>query len=135
MSDLTPLEKRKFEQFLGMETGYVLDFTNRTFAEFVSHSSGSDIYDPRYEYGSGSGGRMRIIAAIYPPEAIRKMSLTASACLREPRRLPTPSGVVTCTHSRLLNGRQSQFEPEGGGVRKFMPYRRPSIIEWQPPMS
>lgn len=54
MSDLTPLEKRKFERFLGMETGYVLDFTNRTFAEFVSHSSGCDIYDSRYEYGSGS---------------------------------------------------------------------------------
>ena len=54
MSDLTPLEKRKLEQLLGMETGYVLDFTNRTFAEFVSHSAGRDIYDPRYEYGSGS---------------------------------------------------------------------------------
>lgn len=54
MSDLTPLEKRRFEQLLGMDTGYVLDFTNRTFAEFVRDSSGCDIYGPRYEYGSGS---------------------------------------------------------------------------------
>jgi hypothetical protein len=54
MSDLTFLEKRKFEQFLGMATGYVLDFSNRTFAEFVLDSTGRDIYDSRYEYASGS---------------------------------------------------------------------------------
>ena len=36
MSDLTFLEKRKFEQLLGMGTGYVLDFSNRSFAEFAS---------------------------------------------------------------------------------------------------
>ena len=28
MSDLTFLEKRKFERLLGMETGYVLDFVD-----------------------------------------------------------------------------------------------------------
>lgn len=54
MSDLTFLEKRKFEQLLGMGTGYVSDFNNRTFAEFVLDSTGRDIYDPRYDYGSGS---------------------------------------------------------------------------------
>jgi len=31
MSNLTSLEKRKLEQFLGMETGYVLNFSNRSF--------------------------------------------------------------------------------------------------------
>jgi hypothetical protein len=54
MSDLTYLEKRKFEQFLGMSTGYVLDFSNRSFAEFVRDSTGRNIYDSRYDYGSGS---------------------------------------------------------------------------------
>jgi len=54
MSNLTFLEKRKFEQLLGMESGYVLDFTNRTFAEFVLDSTGRDIYDSRYDYASGS---------------------------------------------------------------------------------
>jgi len=43
MSNLTFTEKRRFEQLLGMETGYVLDFTNRTFAEFVRDSTGRDI--------------------------------------------------------------------------------------------
>lgn len=54
MSNLTYVEKRKFEQFLGMSTGYVLDFSNRTFAEFVRDSTGRDIYDSSYDYASGS---------------------------------------------------------------------------------
>lgn len=54
MSNLTNLEKRKFEQLLGMESGYVLDFSNRSFTEFVRDSTGLDIYDSRYAYESGS---------------------------------------------------------------------------------
>lgn len=54
MADLTGPEKRAFERVLAMGGGYVLDFSNRTFSEFVMDSSGRDIYDARYDYGSGS---------------------------------------------------------------------------------
>jgi hypothetical protein len=54
MSDLTGAEKRTFERLLAMGGGYVLDFSNRTFSEFVLDSTGRDIYDSRYDYGSGS---------------------------------------------------------------------------------
>lgn len=54
MSDLTFTEKEKFEQLLGMASGYVLNFTNRTFAEFILESTGRDIYDSRYDNASGS---------------------------------------------------------------------------------
>jgi len=54
MSNLTYVEKSKFEKLLGMESGYVLDFSNRSFAEFVRDSTGRDIYDSRYDYESGS---------------------------------------------------------------------------------
>jgi hypothetical protein len=54
MSNLTFVEKRKLEQFLGMSSGYVLDFSNRTFAEFIRDSTGRDIYDSSYDYASGS---------------------------------------------------------------------------------
>src|ERR1044071_2136018 len=54
MSNLTAVEKKKFERLLGMETGYVLDFTNRSFSEFVRDSTGRDIYDSHYDYASGS---------------------------------------------------------------------------------
>jgi hypothetical protein len=54
MSDLSNLEKRRLEKLLGMESGYVLDFSNRTFAEFIFDSTGLQIYDARYNYASNS---------------------------------------------------------------------------------
>lgn len=54
MSNLTNMEKRKFERLLGMGSGYVMNFSNRTFDEFISDSTGRSIYDPRYDSGSGS---------------------------------------------------------------------------------
>lgn len=60
MSDLTLVEKRKLERALGMETGYVLNFSNRTFGDFFLDGFGVNIYDARYEYASGSkANRMR----------------------------------------------------------------------------
>jgi len=60
MSDLTAVEKRKLERALGMGSGYVLNFSNRTFAEFFLDSFGIDIYDVKYDHGSGSkANRMR----------------------------------------------------------------------------
>jgi hypothetical protein len=54
MSDLTFAEKQKFEQVFGMGSGYVLNFTNRTFEEFIRESTGRNIYDSRYDNASGS---------------------------------------------------------------------------------
>lgn len=54
MSDLTSSEKRKLERLFRMSSGYVLDFSNRTFAEFVDHHTGRDIEDARYHVSSGS---------------------------------------------------------------------------------
>ena len=54
MSDLTSTEKRKLERLFGMGSGYVLNLSNRTVAEFVEEHTGRDIYDTRYDHGSGS---------------------------------------------------------------------------------
>jgi hypothetical protein len=54
MADLSFSEKRKLEELLGMKSGYVLNFTNRDFREFVFDSVGIDIYDEKYNYYSGS---------------------------------------------------------------------------------
>jgi hypothetical protein len=60
MSTLTYLDKQKLERALRMEGGYVLDFSNRTFAEFFAEIVGVQIYDSQYDYGSGSkANRMR----------------------------------------------------------------------------
>ena len=52
MSDLTTLEKRKLERLLQMSGGYVLNFSNRTFDEFVIEATGRSIYDEKYGNGS-----------------------------------------------------------------------------------
>ena len=49
MSNLTKKVQRKLERLLGMGSGYVLDFSNRTFEEFVLDSTGREIYDEKYE--------------------------------------------------------------------------------------
>ena len=54
MSDLTSIEKIKLEKLLEMDSGYVLDFLNITFREFVLENSNIDIYDEKYNYHSGS---------------------------------------------------------------------------------
>lgn len=54
MSDLSSSEKRKLEQLLGMSSGYVLDFSNRTFSEFVEEHTRRNIDDAAYERASGS---------------------------------------------------------------------------------
>lgn len=54
MSDLSKIEKLKLERFFGMESGYVMDFSNRTFSEFILEITKLDIYADKYDYGSGS---------------------------------------------------------------------------------
>ena len=58
MSDLKSKEKWTLESLLGMSGGYVLDFSNRTFQEFVREEIGRDIYDKKYVRGSGSKANM-----------------------------------------------------------------------------
>lgn len=60
MANLTYIEKLKLEKFFDMSGGYVLDFTNRSFQEFILHNSQIDIYEEKYNYDSGSkANRMR----------------------------------------------------------------------------
>jgi hypothetical protein len=54
MSNLTYAEKMKIERLLCMGDGYVLNFSDRTFREFIHDSVERDIYDERYMHGSGS---------------------------------------------------------------------------------
>jgi hypothetical protein len=54
MAEIKYADKLSIEKFLGMGSGYVLDFSNRSFEEFVYDSVGINIYDNKYEYESGS---------------------------------------------------------------------------------
>jgi hypothetical protein len=74
MSDLTNIEKRKFERLLGMGSGYVLDFSNRTFDEFVTDTVGRNIYDSKYEgYGTSKANHLRAFWQTEPNYVVAKL--------------------------------------------------------------
>lgn len=74
MSDLTSAERRKLERAFGMASGYVLNFSNRTFEEFILDSVRIEIYDEQYNYGSGSkANRMRALWDIEPNHVVGKV--------------------------------------------------------------
>lgn len=67
MSDLTYLEKNQLEKLFQMGGGYVLDFSNRTFQEFIADAVRRDIDDTKYNYDSGSkANRLRRFWKVEP---------------------------------------------------------------------
>lgn len=54
MAEIKYGDKMTIEKFLGMGAGYVLNFSNRSFEEFVYDATGINIYDDKYNFESGS---------------------------------------------------------------------------------
>ncbi len=74
MAELTKIDKLKLEKLLGMGDGYVLDFSNRTFEDFVLESVGIDIYDDKYNFSSGSkANRLRALWKLENPKVVAKL--------------------------------------------------------------
>lgn len=48
MSSISPAERRRLEKLFEMSGGYVLDFTDTTFDEFMGECAGVDIHSRRY---------------------------------------------------------------------------------------
>lgn len=75
MSDLTSSERRKLERLFEMESGYLLDFSHRTLAEFIEEHAGRDVYDQAYpQRGSGSKAwRLRAFWEVEPNQLVGKL--------------------------------------------------------------
>ena len=59
MSSLTEIEKRYLEKLLGMQSGYVLDYSDATFSEFFSRHR-VNIHSQKYQtYGTSKAKKMR----------------------------------------------------------------------------
>lgn len=59
MSSLTDTEKRYFEKLFGMQSGYVLDYSDPAFGEFFRRHK-VDIHGPKYQtYGTSKAKKMR----------------------------------------------------------------------------
>jgi hypothetical protein len=65
MEQLRPVELKLIDELFGMSSGYVLDFTNSTFADFFRREVGIDIYDNAYAiYGGSKGKHLRAFLTI-----------------------------------------------------------------------
>jgi hypothetical protein len=74
VADLSYLEKRQLERLLGMGSGYVLNFSNRTFEEFIFDSVAKNVYDAQYDNGSGSkANRLRALWKVEPNHVVGKL--------------------------------------------------------------
>lgn len=99
MADLTNPEKRSLEKLLTMGSGYVLNFSNRTFDEFVFDSTGKNIYEARYDSGSGSkANRLRAFWTSEPNHVVGKLLADLVAYAREINAEPPGSSLLESCH-------------------------------------
>ncbi len=113
MSDLTFLERRKLEQTFGMGSGYVLDLSNRTFAEFILDSTGRDIGNPRYDYGSNSkANRLRAFWQKEDNATVGKLINDLLAYSDQNGALEAASRLIAL---RLLQGSAASSAGSGSG--------------------
>lgn len=54
MANLNTTDKQILEKLFNMSGGYVLNFSDRTMGEFFRDDVGVNIYDEKFQYGSGS---------------------------------------------------------------------------------
>lgn len=60
MAELSRVERMKLEKMFDMNGGYVMDFSNRTFSEFIFEETRIEIYDDKYcTYGDSKAKRLR----------------------------------------------------------------------------
>lgn len=108
MAELDNLTKSKLESILEMSGGYVLDFTNATFADFIETAIGIDPYS-KYDPTLSKARLLRTIWANEPEPSVAKLILDllehwrVSALLNE--KEPTSNQIALCEELR------AQFEP------------------------
>lgn len=62
MAELNRIEKLKLEKIFEMDSGYVLDFSNRTLNNFIFETNNIELYDDKYnDNGDSKANRLRTI--------------------------------------------------------------------------
>jgi hypothetical protein len=75
MSSLKGVERIRLEKFLQMGGGYVCNFSDRTFGEFVLEMTGIDVYTSEYaEGGTSKANRLRTFWRKAPNQIVAKLT-------------------------------------------------------------
>ena len=73
MSNLTSIDKKKLEKLFQMSSGYVLDFSDRTFAEFFNDFK-VDIHSEKYkDTGDSKAKKLRKFWRIEPDDLVGRV--------------------------------------------------------------
>lgn len=105
MSSLSFKEKKQVEELLGMKSGYVSDFSNSTFEEFVFEHTGKDIHAQTYsQNGTSKANKLRSFWKLEP-------DYTVGQLLGEliDYHLSTQDGKATASSDLILACRQAAY--------------------------
>lgn len=76
MSALSISDRHNLERLFGMSSGYVLNFSDRTFGEFISEAVGLDIHDEKYSTdGVSKAKKLRTFWKVEPNHTVGKLLL------------------------------------------------------------
>jgi hypothetical protein len=125
MSSLTPLEKRYFEDLFGMSGGYVLSFTNDSFAQLFRDTVNIEIYDIRYAFnGESKARRLRAFWELESDPLVGKILPTLLELWKyenDKKGIPTGNaGYSECKKiiSRLLGKSMDEVDTESDFLTK-----------------
>jgi hypothetical protein len=117
MSSLTFIDKRYFEDLFGMSSGYVLDYSNATFAEFFRECVQVDIYADKYAINGDS--KAKRLRAFWELESVQTVGKVLEALLEVwCYENPTPDKQFQVLYEKAveivhrLQGKNSSPEPD-----------------------
>lgn len=92
MSDILGATKLKLETLFGMDSGYVMDFSNRKFEDFVFDETRINIFDEKYNKNSGSkANRLRAFWKLESNDRVAVLSLSLLEFWEQEFRLSDPT--------------------------------------------
>jgi hypothetical protein len=103
MADLSTVERIQLERLFEMGTGYVLNFSDRTFGDFMEESTGVNVYARGYEAnGTSKANRLRNFWKREPNHLVaRAISALidyglATQCIRPEEHPEDATGITEC---------------------------------------
>jgi hypothetical protein len=99
MSDLRYGDRIKFEKLFGMSSGYVMDFSNTTFKEFIFSVLEIDIFNGKYEsFGSSKANHLR---AFWKEESNYNVAVLNMALLEHWRYIEIDSATSFSNYAEI----------------------------------
>jgi hypothetical protein len=112
MANLTYVEKLQLEKLFGMSSGYVLNFSDKTFQEFIFESLGIDLYAPGMDVGGTSKAkRLRHFMKVRPNHIVGKLLLALCDYYQVTEKQPDQNLLSQCRGiaERLASGQSAQL--------------------------